>query len=425
MQSFGRQAPDLGQQFPRPFDGLGFEVVTERPVAQHLEEGVVVGVPSNIFQVVVLAASADAFLGVDGTDKVTVTAPEENVLELVHPGIGKQQGGVVMRDHRARIDHGVLVAAEQRNQETADELRPRSGAWLDSRGINCTDSMAISCVRNTKDSANLCRFSPKRICSVRTPIIGGNWKMNLNAGDGADLAESIAEGLARGPLGAEVVMFPAFPYLALIADVVESAPPMLGAQDAHHEASGAFTGEVSLPMLEDCGVEWVLVGHSERRHVIGESNDIVREKLHAALNAGFSVILCTGELKEEREAGRQLEVNRAQLAHALEGLPAAALSRLVIAYEPVWAIGTGLTATPEDAQEVHADLRAALAEHYDQRVADAVRIQYGGSVKPANAAELFAKPDVDGFLVGGASLKSADFLDIINAVTAAKAEGQA
>ncbi|MEC7129818.1 MAG: triose-phosphate isomerase, partial [Planctomycetota bacterium] len=106
---------------------------------------------------------------------------------------------------------------------------------------------------------------------MRTPIIGGNWKMNLNAGDGADLAESIAEGLARGPLGAEVVMFPAFPYLALIADVVESAPPMLGAQDAHHEASGAFTGEVSLPMLEDCGVEWVLVGHSERRHVIGES----------------------------------------------------------------------------------------------------------------------------------------------------------
>ena len=260
---------------------------------------------------------------------------------------------------------------------------------------------------------------------MRTPIIGGNWKMNLNAGDGADLAESIAEGLARGPLGAEVVMFPAFPYLALIADVVESAPPMLGAQDAHQEASGAFTGEVSLPMLEDCGVEWVLVGHSERRHVIGESNDIVREKLHAALNAGFSVILCTGELKEERESGRQLEVNRAQLAHALEGLPAAALSRLVIAYEPVWAIGTGLTATPEDAQEVHADLRAALAEHYDQGVADAVRIQYGGSVKPANAAELFAKPDVDGFLVGGASLESADFLDIINAVTAAKAEGQA
>jgi len=249
--------------------------------------------------------------------------------------------------------------------------------------------------------------------SDRKPIVGGNWKMNLHAEEAQSLLGELAEaGLADS---VDTVVCPPFPYLAAAAQQLSGTGIQLGAQDVSSEANGAFTGEVSCSMLKDVGVQWVLTGHSERRHVIGESDVLINAKTRAALDAGLKVILCIGEKIEQREANQTNAINAAQLAYGLAGVSADQLANVVIAYEPVWAIGTGKTASADDAQNAHAYIRQALANLYDQSVADAMRIQYGGSCKPANAEQLFSQADIDGGLIGGASLKSADFKAIIDA----------
>ena len=247
------------------------------------------------------------------------------------------------------------------------------------------------------------------------PIVGGNWKMNTLLASAVELAEDVAAGSAGLVEHCDIVVYPPFPYLQAVGKALGHHGLLLGAQDVHFEPGGAFTGEVSAEMLLDLDARMVLVGHSERRREIGEDDDLVRAKLRAALAAGLHVTLCVGETLEHREAGRTERVTLDQLTRALEGVRADDMRRVVIAYEPVWAIGTGLAATAHDAQVVHALLRAALADRFDQVVADATRIQYGGSVKPGNALELFEEPDIDGFLVGGASLNADAFLDIVRA----------
>jgi len=251
----------------------------------------------------------------------------------------------------------------------------------------------------------------------RRPYVGGNWKMNLHRTECRDLAEGVNAGFKAGDQ-MDVAIFPAFPYLAEVAAVLEriGGSVKLGAQDVYFEQNGAFTGEVSASMLKDVGVEVVLVGHSERRHVLGENDELINAKLLAALEAGFEVILCVGEKLDQREAGKTDAVNMAQTLAGLAGVQANQMSRVTIAYEPVWAIGTGKTATAEDAQLAHKHIREVLAFGlFDEDLAQSVRIQYGGSVKPSNAANLMAQPDVDGGLVGGASLKIQDFLEICEA----------
>jgi len=251
--------------------------------------------------------------------------------------------------------------------------------------------------------------------SDRKPTIGGNWKMNLHTPDAKALAVGLAEAVKGDAV--EVTVFPAFPYLAMVAGVFCDAGSSIkvGAQDCYPAGNGAFTGEVSLSMLQDVGVASVLVGHSERRHVIGETDVLVNEKVLAGLEAGMDVVLAVGEKLEQREAGQTDAVNVGQLGYGLAGVSAEQMSKITVAYEPVWAIGTGKTATPEDAQKAHAAIRAYLAYAYGQAVADTVRIQYGGSMKPANAGELLAQPDIDGGLIGGAALKVQDFTGIIDA----------
>ncbi|NNM25775.1 MAG: triose-phosphate isomerase [Phycisphaerales bacterium] len=252
--------------------------------------------------------------------------------------------------------------------------------------------------------------------STRTPIVGGNWKMNTTAETGVALARAVAAG--SGGVACEVVVYPPFPYLATVGATLAGSDVQLGAQDLYHEPNGAFTGEVSVEMLRDVGVTVVLAGHSERRHVIGETDDLVNRKVRAALAGDLMVTLCLGETLEQREAGRTTDVVLGQLRHGLAGVAEAAMGRVVLAYEPVWAIGTGVTATPDDAETAHRAIRGALADLYNPQVAAATRIQYGGSVKPGNAAALAAGPNVDGFLVGGASLVPDDFLAITRMATA-------
>jgi triosephosphate isomerase len=252
----------------------------------------------------------------------------------------------------------------------------------------------------------------------RTPIVGGNWKMNTDRARAVALARGVAG--APGTDAGDVVLFPPFVYLdAVRATIAESRSRLgLGGQDVCHEASGAFTGEVSPAMLRDAGCAWVLTGHSERRHVIGESDALVGKKTAAALAGGLRVVLCVGETLAQREAGETDRVNRRQLSAGLKGIAREAVRSVVVAYEPVWAIGTGRNASPEDAQSAHEAVRATLAELFDDVVARETRVVYGGSVKAANAADLFAGPDVDGGLIGGASLDAAEFLAICSAATA-------
>ena len=255
--------------------------------------------------------------------------------------------------------------------------------------------------------------------AARRPHIGGNWKMNLTLEGARSLASALreaAEGAAAGKV--DVTVFPAMPHLAAVAEVLKDSPVTVGAQNAYFEPDGAFTGETSLSMLQDLGVGSVLVGHSERRHVLGESDALVNEKVLAALAAGLDVTLAIGEKLEQRESGRTDAVNAGQVALGLAGVGPDQLGRVTLAYEPVWAIGTGRTASPGDAQAAHAAARRALASLYSQEAAAGVRIQYGGSMKPGNAADLLAGPDVDGGLIGGASLKSDDFLAIVSAAAA-------
>ncbi len=253
--------------------------------------------------------------------------------------------------------------------------------------------------------------------SKRKPIVGGNWKMNLTAAEAEALTDALIDQVGKSPSG-EVVVFPSFGHLDRVGTKLRKcgSPIMLGAQDVYHQPNGAFTGEVSIAMLKDLGVSWVLTGHSERRHVIGESDELINRKTLAALDAGLNVILCVGEKLEQREKGQTDAVNLGQTALGLAGVKAEQMSRVVIAYEPVWAIGTGKTATAADAQAAHARIRAFVGHGlYTPAVAETLRIQYGGSVKGSNAVELFGQTDIDGGLIGGASLKAADFVPIVTA----------
>jgi len=249
---------------------------------------------------------------------------------------------------------------------------------------------------------------------MRKAFVAGNWKMNLTKNEAGVLARGLA---AKAGVfgGVEVGVIPAFVHLDAVRAGLEGSPINLGAQDVYFEKNGAFTGEISTAMLLDMGVKCVLVGHSERRHVLGETDALCNKKVHAVINAGLTCILCVGEKIEERQANQTFNVCKTQLVEGLKGVDKSRAGQLVIAYEPVWAIGAGLTATKEQAQEVHKYVRGELAKIFDQATADGLRIQYGGSVKASNAGELMSQPDVDGALVGGASLKVEEFLGIITA----------
>jgi triosephosphate isomerase len=248
---------------------------------------------------------------------------------------------------------------------------------------------------------------------MRRPLIAGNWKMHCTRSEAVSLVNDIAEKIGATP-SADVAVAPPFLSIALVVEAARTTPIMVGAQNCHFEAKGAFTGEVSIPMLAEVGARFVILGHSERRHVFGENDELVHKKLDATLKAGLLPILCVGETLAERDSGATLDVVGRQLSTAFEGMGQEQAMRSVIAYEPVWAIGTGRTATPDQAQEVHAFVRRWLTEKFGD-VADRVRIQYGGSVTPANARELLSQPDVDGALVGGASLKADTFAAIVAA----------
>jgi len=246
---------------------------------------------------------------------------------------------------------------------------------------------------------------------MRRIFIAGNWKMNTDRASAVALAQGIAA--RAGEAGhVDLAVCPPSVYLDAVAAAVKGSPVGLGAQNMYHEPKGAFTGELSAAMLLDVGCQYVILGHSERRHILGETDEMINRKVLAALDAGLKPIVCVGELLEEREAGRTAEVIRTQFEGSLAGLSDEQMAGTVIAYEPVWAIGTGKVATPEQAEEVHADLRKLLASRYNDQIAESVVIQYGGSVKPDNAATLLGQPNIDGALVGGASLKVDDFLGI-------------
>jgi triosephosphate isomerase len=248
----------------------------------------------------------------------------------------------------------------------------------------------------------------------RRKLVAGNWKMNTTLAEATALATAVARGVGSSPK-ADVAVCPPLPWLLPVAAVLKGSAVALGAQDVYYEKQGAFTGEVSPAMLLECGCRYVIVGHSERRHILGETETAINHKLHAALEAGLRVILCVGETLAERERNLQERVFQRQVNSALAGLTDDQFERLVVAYEPVWAIGTGKVATPEQAQAAHAGIRAKLALYYGDKIAGALPILYGGSVTAENAAGLFTQPDVDGGLIGGASLKADSFLKIVHA----------
>ncbi len=252
---------------------------------------------------------------------------------------------------------------------------------------------------------------------MRKKFVAGNWKMFTTAAIAQQLAKAVVLGLG-GEDRVDVAICPPFPYLSHVAAILRGSKVALGAQNVYPEMEGAFTGEVSLSMLLDVGCRHVIIGHSERRHKLAETDQLINRKVRAALTAGLGVILCVGETLEERDAGRTESVLGKQLADGLAGVMIQIMSRLVIAYEPVWAIGTGRNATPEQAQQAHAFIRRQIAAEFGEKTAAALPIQYGGSVKPDNAAALLWQPDVDGALVGGASLQAESFLTIVRAALA-------
>jgi triosephosphate isomerase len=248
---------------------------------------------------------------------------------------------------------------------------------------------------------------------ARKPFIAGNWKMHTTADEARNLARAIRDGAADAS-DVDVLLCPPFTSLVAAAEELAGSAVKLGAQNVFYEDKGAFTGEISAPMLAALGVEYVIVGHSERRQFFHDTDDVINKKVHAALRGGLKPILCVGEKKEEREAGDGWkDLVRGQVLAGLKDVPADGLAAVTLAYEPVWAIGTGLTATPEIAGEAHALIRAAISETFGAGAADAMRILYGGSVKGDNAPELMAEADIDGALVGGASLKAEAFIPII------------
>jgi triosephosphate isomerase (TIM) len=249
----------------------------------------------------------------------------------------------------------------------------------------------------------------------RKPVVAGNWKMNGRRAMAVSLAAEIA---AAAPDGVDVLLCPPLVYLDAVAQAVAGSAVALGAQNLSEQQDGAYTGEVSAEMLLDAGCGYVLVGHSERRTLYGEEDALVAAKFRRALAAGISPVLCVGETLAQRQAGQTEAVIDGQLTAVLSGLTADALSRAIIAYEPVWAIGTGMTASPDQAQAVHAHIRRRLEADFGPDAAGSMRLLYGGSVKADNAASLFAGADIDGGLIGGASLDAATFLAICQAITA-------
>jgi triosephosphate isomerase (TIM) len=245
----------------------------------------------------------------------------------------------------------------------------------------------------------------------RRKFVAGNWKMNTTKAGAIDLAQAVAAG---APAGIDIGIAPPFVYIDAVASAISGSDVMVGAQDAYFEKSGAFTGEISVDMLADLGVKFVLTGHSERRHVLHESGELIGKKAAAIYGKGLILVHCIGEKLEERDANQTLDVCRKQIDE-LDPKSITDPSRLVIAYEPVWAIGTGRNATDAQAQEAHHGIREYIAKKWNAGFADAVRIQYGGSMKPENAAGLLKQPDVDGGLIGGAALKADSFLAIVKA----------
>ncbi len=252
---------------------------------------------------------------------------------------------------------------------------------------------------------------------MRKPMIAGNWKLHKTIAESCKLVDELLPAVAANN-SVEIVVAPVYTALSRVSQTLAGSNIKLAAQNCYFEPQGAFTGEVSPLLLKDAGCEYVIIGHSERRQLFGETDELINRKAHALATAGMGVILCVGETLEERENDRMLDVLRRQVRFGLKNLNAADMANFVIAYEPVWAIGTGKTASDQQAQEAHAFIRALLKEIFDKEVADKTRILYGGSVKPGNVDGLMSQPDVDGALVGGASLQAADFARIVNFVPA-------
>ncbi|MBN1998332.1 triose-phosphate isomerase [candidate division KSB1 bacterium] len=249
---------------------------------------------------------------------------------------------------------------------------------------------------------------------MRKRIIAGNWKMNKTLDEAVELASQLSEKVTENEK-ADVVICPPYTNLSAVAQVIKDTPIGLGAQNLFWEPKGAYTGEISAEMLKSAGCEYVILGHSERRQYCYETDETVNKKIKRALQAGLVPIVCVGELLEQRKAGDTEQVVKTQIKGAFDEIVKNDVKTIIIAYEPVWAIGTGEVATPQQAQDVHKFIRTLLANLYDEEAASCVRIQYGGSMKPANAAELLARPDIDGGLIGGASLDAESFLGIVRA----------
>ena len=250
---------------------------------------------------------------------------------------------------------------------------------------------------------------------TRKLFIVGNWKMNTNLQSGQALAAEIVQGLSSCASGVDVGICPPSAYLIPIGAKLSGSSVVLGAQNVSPEKPGAFTGELAIEMLLDTGCQWVILGHSERRQFFGDTDEVINKKVLASLDRGLKVIFCIGEMLEDRQSGRTEAVLQVQLDKGLKGVTPEQMAKVVVAYEPVWAIGTGVTASPEQAEETHAFIRKWLSGRFGETVANATQIQYGGSVKADNAKELLAKTNIDGALVGGASLKADQFLAIIRA----------
>jgi len=250
---------------------------------------------------------------------------------------------------------------------------------------------------------------------MRKKIVAGNWKMNKNLQEGIALAKELNEKLSADKPACDVVICTPYIHLASVAGLIDKNIIGLGAENCADKEKGAYTGEVSAEMVKSTGADYVILGHSERRAYYGETAEILKEKVNLALANGLKVIFCIGEVLEEREAGKQNEVVKAQIEGSLFELTAEQYANIILAYEPVWAIGTGKTATAEQAEEMHAFIRGVIAEKFGTQAAEDTTILYGGSCKPSNAKDLFAKPDVDGGLIGGAALKADDFKGIIDA----------
>lgn len=264
---------------------------------------------------------------------------------------------------------------------------------------------------------------------MRRPFVAGNWKMNMDLASARTLVSGLCEKLG-GSSPIDIAICPPATYLFAMAKAVEGSPIMLGAQNCWHEPKGAFTGEISVDMVKDTGAKFVILGHSERRHTIGpedsngriqgETDAMIAKKAKAVMAGGLVPIVCVGETLDERDAGKTDAVLSEQIKGSLAGLDITDPAKIVVAYEPVWAIGTGRTATPEQAQQAHKHIRSLLAGQFGQDIADGIRLQYGGSVKPDNVNVLMSCPDVDGALVGGASMKTDDFVGIIEGCASAK-----